>query len=60
MKKINRQSSTHFYEAVSIAYGMAVYDKDMDSNYMHVFSRADFEMYKYKNKDHLEVGTSPR
>lgn len=58
--KINRQSSTHFYEAVSIAYGMAVYDKDMDSNYMHVFSRADFEMYKCKNKDHLEVGTSPR
>jgi hypothetical protein len=39
---------------------MAVYDKDMDSNYMHVFSRADFEMYKCKNKDHQEVGTAPR
>lgn len=58
--KQNKQSSTHFYEAVSIAYGMAVYDKNLDSNYMHVFSRADFEMYKCKNKDHLEVGTAPR
>lgn len=58
--KNNQKSSVHFYEAVSIAYGMAVYDKSMDSNYMHVFSRADFEMYKCKNKDHLEVGTAPR
>lgn len=58
--KNGKQSATHIYEAVSIAYGIAVYDKDKDPHYINVFSRADNEMYNCKKKDHLEVGTAPR
>ena len=56
----NKQSATHIYEAVSIAYGIAVFDKDKDPHYINVFSRADNEMYNCKKKDHEEVGTTPR
>jgi diguanylate cyclase (GGDEF)-like protein len=58
--KSGKRSATHIYEAVSIAYGIAVYDRDRDPHYINVFSRADNEMYNCKKKDHLEVGTAPR
>ena len=56
----NKQSATHIYEAVSIAYGIAVYNPEKDPHYINVFSRADNEMYNCKKKDHEEVGTTPR
>lgn len=58
--KHNKQSATHIYEAVSIAYGIAVYNHEKDPHYINVFSRADNEMYNCKKKDHQEIGTAPR
>ena len=48
------------YEAISIAHGMAVYNKDTDKSYRNVFDRADAAMYQNKSNYHKELGIKPR
>lgn len=48
------------YAAVSIAYGMAVYEPDRDRNYQQVFERADAKMYEHKERLHKERGLKSR
>ncbi|MDO5134537.1 MAG: diguanylate cyclase [Eubacteriales bacterium] len=47
-------------ERISMAYGMARFQKDQDQNYRDVFSRADREMYRNKLAAKKEKAASPR
>lgn len=53
----NKEKSVEPYKAVSIARGMAIYDKNSDDSYQQVFERADAAMYSNKKACHQADGS---
>lgn len=60
--RINRNlnESLKGEEQISIAYGMARFDKGQDSSYCDVFSRADKEMYRHKQSAKKKESPNPK
>ena len=57
---INEQNnvSDNYLERISIAFGCAVFDRNIDHSYQEVFDRADKIMYEDKKKIHEKDGIS--
>jgi len=53
-----KESSDNYLERISIAFGCAIFDRQIDNSYQEVFERADKNMYEDKKRIHKVDGIS--
>ena len=54
MKEFNASDMKKYEPDLMIAYGMAMYDKNVDKTYADVFRRADARMYEKKKQQKMK------